>query len=389
MMTLCLAGKRRELMCWGLGAWALLVALCPAPASAGYRLQQEVRGTAPGAFSIEARRDVMDLEMKEGLVIIAPLSKGVEYQLYEPSPPKDEPPLFYWLEDPREGADSAVGILSSTPIRVSARSVRLTTLMLKKKNTVGLEPRKARWVFAKNSQTQEITQIGFPPTDGITPWDGFTVRLSPVETYRLTLAGEGVRVWTQQWERENNDVKTVACIAHEGPRQNPGRLGPPPEPRYFLLRTDKVEELSDYTAVTCGFLDPIANDNLGRLVLRVTPLGQEPSSFAAPPAWERPVNFLMKTAANKKSPEELLRDARSFLASKQVDGALLVAQSCIQRDPNFAECHLLLGELYTRLDQFEEAASAYRKFLQSAPSTHPQVAKVRAKLKAFKKSKAP
>jgi serine/threonine-protein kinase len=200
------------------------------------------------------------------------------------------------------------------------------------------------------------------------------------------LSAEGRKAWTQQGERENNDVKMVTCVMRLPEQKGARRQAA--EPHHFLLRAETTQLLSGVTAITCGFVDDSPGDNLGRLVLRVALLGPEDSSPPARAPLKSAEELSLEAAAAQESTEELYRTGRLLLRAKQLDQALIFGKECIRRDPRFAECHLLLGAVHASLKQVEEGANAYRKFVELAPSTHPQVPKVRELLEAFDKSKS-
>ncbi|MDY7226725.1 tetratricopeptide repeat protein [Hyalangium rubrum] len=270
-----------------------------------------------------------------------------------------------------------MGTLSATPTMLLAKSVRFFTL---EPPPPGTPP---RVVVVENTHTEKRTEFKVPRTAVASLKEAFTVsKLDAATTYQLSLSSEGRYAWMRQENRMADEIKTIVCVKRLPSKKASAVQAA--EPRYVLLREGTPQSLSGISALACGFVDDSPKDNVGSLVLRVIPSGQDPSSFTTPPS---PDDAPPKSAF-QESPAEMYHQGKLLTAAKQFDEALQIGQQCVQQAPRFAECHLLLGASYIRLGHPEEGASAYRKFLELAPD-HSIAPKIRQTLEDFDKSKAP
>jgi pSer/pThr/pTyr-binding forkhead associated (FHA) protein len=82
----------------------------------------------------------------------------------------------------------------------------------------------------------------------------------------------------------------------------------------------------------------------------------------------------------------LYQDARLLMRASKYQGALFKLKQCIETDPTFAECHMLMGACYARMDQPDQGFEQYQVFIKLAPN-HPQAGQVREFIKQFEESK--
>jgi tetratricopeptide (TPR) repeat protein len=111
---------------------------------------------------------------------------------------------------------------------------------------------------------------------------------------------------------------------------------------------------------------------------------------------KKPATSTKKKVAKKAEPEKssdseaqaLYRDAANLLRGQQYAEAETVAKRCIDADPQFADCHMLLGAARSGQKNYDEAVEAYRAFLRLAPD-HRLAAKVRETVENYEQSKSP
>jgi cytochrome c-type biogenesis protein CcmH/NrfG len=60
---------------------------------------------------------------------------------------------------------------------------------------------------------------------------------------------------------------------------------------------------------------------------------------------------------------------------------------CLEKDANFARCHLMLGASYEKLGQMDEAERHYRRFLALTQADDPEVSRVKKVLEDWDNQK--
>jgi pSer/pThr/pTyr-binding forkhead associated (FHA) protein len=80
---------------------------------------------------------------------------------------------------------------------------------------------------------------------------------------------------------------------------------------------------------------------------------------------------------------EALRAGRKFLKEKRAQQAIRQLRNCIQLAPDYADCHLVLGIALAAVEKPDEAADAYRRFLELAPADHPKFEQVKGIVTAY------
>lgn len=93
-------------------------------------------------------------------------------------------------------------------------------------------------------------------------------------------------------------------------------------------------------------------------------------------------------SASASESQTLYQDAANLVRAQQYSEALTVAKRCVDADPKFAECHMLVGAALSGMKEYEQAVEAYRTFLELAPD-HRLAPKVRQTVEAYEKSKSP
>jgi len=73
----------------------------------------------------------------------------------------------------------------------------------------------------------------------------------------------------------------------------------------------------------------------------------------------------------------LYQEGRRFYDADQVTEAVGWFNRCLERDPDFARCHLMLGTCHAKLGRMEDAERSYRRFLALAPADDPAVPRVK------------
>ncbi|HMK73576.1 MAG TPA: FHA domain-containing protein [Myxococcaceae bacterium] len=73
----------------------------------------------------------------------------------------------------------------------------------------------------------------------------------------------------------------------------------------------------------------------------------------------------------------LYQEGRRFYDADQLTEAVGWFVRCLERDPDFARCHLMLGTSYAKLNRMDDAERHYRRFLALAPADDPAVPRVK------------
>nr|BDT36649.1 FHA domain-containing protein [Myxococcus sp. MH1] len=103
-----------------------------------------------------------------------------------------------------------------------------------------------------------------------------------------------------------------------------------------------------------------------------------------PPANTPPANAKEPDKANVEDPTiELVSKTRELLKQQNYREALTFAEKCARVNDSNADCHLVLGITRARLNEIDEGAKHYRKFLELAPANHPSRKGVTDLLKAY------
>ncbi|HLL02035.1 MAG TPA: protein kinase [Myxococcaceae bacterium] len=334
---------------------------------------------------IEARRDVVDVtRVAEQL----PLEPGTSYRISEPNPPEDAPPLFFWLASPLMRAEDSVGAISKQP-----RLIKGATGL----KVFGLAPlppdMPRREVLVENLQSGDSGRLVLAPPEGAGTEQAFQLtRLDEKTTYRLEALPVAEIAYTRG--EEGGPVGMVACVRLSEPGAVPDGILPGAFNReqQFLLRTDASVNLSGATGLLCGFIDSDPSDNRGAIRLRLTPLvSNNPALIEdpSPPKANSPAPKV-RSAERRAEPGAVRRahdDALLLIRTRQFDAAASLARECLQLDPQYARCHMLLGTCYARLSKLELAAKHYREFVRLAPKD-PDAPRVQQLLRAYERRKA-
>jgi ABC transport system ATP-binding/permease protein len=73
----------------------------------------------------------------------------------------------------------------------------------------------------------------------------------------------------------------------------------------------------------------------------------------------------------------LYQEGRRAYDAGQLTEAVASFTRCLERDAEFARCHLMLGASYEKLGQLDDAERHYRRFLALTPSDDPEVPRVK------------
>ncbi len=81
-------------------------------------------------------------------------------------------------------------------------------------------------------------------------------------------------------------------------------------------------------------------------------------------------------------------DGTLLFKKRQFREAKVFFQKCLEADPGFARCHMMLGSTFARLNNAEEGAKHYRQFVQLAPADDADALKVKKFLEEYEASKS-
>jgi ABC transport system ATP-binding/permease protein len=73
----------------------------------------------------------------------------------------------------------------------------------------------------------------------------------------------------------------------------------------------------------------------------------------------------------------LYQEGRRAFDAGQLAEAVAAFTGCLEKDAEFARCHLMLGASYEKLGQLDDAERHYRRFLALTPSNDPEVPRVK------------
>ncbi len=99
----------------------------------------------------------------------------------------------------------------------------------------------------------------------------------------------------------------------------------------------------------------------------------------------RAVEALRPKPARKAGPKDttaseargLYLEGRRLYDAGQLTEAVTSFTQCLERDADFARCHLMLAASYDKLGQMDDAERHYRRFLVLTPATDPEVPRVK------------
>jgi tetratricopeptide (TPR) repeat protein len=95
-------------------------------------------------------------------------------------------------------------------------------------------------------------------------------------------------------------------------------------------------------------------------------LNPKPAKKAAP-----------RSAPTPNEAQVLYQEGRRFFDADQLAEAVTWFNRCLEKDPDFARCHLMLGSSYAKLSRMDDAERHYRRFLALAPADDPAVPRVK------------
>ena len=301
------------------------------------------------AIRLDSRHDLIDLRTITEVLALEP---GTPYRVSEPEPPKDSPPLFFWLAGPQVRASDGVGVLSQRPLQVKgASALKLFALQPVPPGTP------ARQVLVENVQAKAREKVAVAPTTVASMERAFELKnLDTGSTYRLLLMPLEGGAYTRG--PDAGPVQSLACAA-------PG----PNREQQFLLREGATLNLSGATHLLCGFIDDDPADNRGELQLRIT-------RTSGGPAWPVPSPYSLVAPDKTGELQQTFEQATRLFSERKYDTAAIFAERCISLAPGDADCQLLAGATYAAIPgRVDRAAKHYRTFLELAPehSLAPQV----------------
>ncbi|MCP3145276.1 FHA domain-containing protein [Pyxidicoccus xibeiensis] len=104
------------------------------------------------------------------------------------------------------------------------------------------------------------------------------------------------------------------------------------------------------------------------------------AAAVAPPA--APKNDTTATSAQApaepSAAEKTLKEGREHLKAKRYARAVDSLRKCLTLEPEYLDCHMLLGSALANVGKSEESILHYRRFLELAPPTHPQFNRVKS-----------
>jgi serine/threonine-protein kinase len=327
------------------------------------------------AIRLDARHDVIDSQSVPELLALEP---GTPYRVSEPEPPRDSPPLFFWLAGPELRAKDGVGVLSQRPVQVKGASA------LKVFALQPLSPQTpAREVLVENVPGKARQKLSLAPTTVASTERAFELKnLDPASTYRLLLVPLGGGAYTRG--DEGGSLESLACARLPAEAPTEARAAPAPSNRaqQFLLREGESLNLSGATHLLCGFIDDDPADNRGELQLRIT-------RTSGGPAWVSPSPYSL-VAPNKTGELQLAFDeGMRLFGARQYDRAAIFAERCISLGTQDADCHLLAGATYASIPgRQDKALKHYQTFLELAPE-HSLAPQIRQSLEEYEQQQQP
>jgi pSer/pThr/pTyr-binding forkhead associated (FHA) protein len=113
---------------------------------------------------------------------------------------------------------------------------------------------------------------------------------------------------------------------------------------------------------------------------RPTPPKPPDRKLPTPPAPERP-------AKNEQEIQAIISDSAALMKKKQFREAEGLLRKCLELDPVNAECNVMLGSTYAKLNRLDEGARHYRQFLELAPNDS-RAPRVKQMVDDYEKKKA-
>ncbi|ADO68857.1 serine/threonine-protein kinase [Stigmatella aurantiaca] len=336
----------------------------PARASASYPVE---------AIRLDARNDVID---PQSVPEAMDLEAGATYRVSEPEPPRDSPPLFFWLAGPALRAKDGVGVLSQKPIQVKGATA-LKVFALKP-----LPPEApARVVLVENVQRKERQRLTLPPGTAASTERAFELKnLDAASSYRLLLVPMGRGAYTRG--EPAGPLESLACArlpVNGGPSEG-ALAGASSREQQFLFREGTALQVSGATNLLCGFIDDDPSDNQGELQIRIT-------RTSGGPAWPSPSPYNLVTPQKGGEARRVFDEAMQYFAERKYDRAAILAARCVSLEPSDADCHLLAGATYAAIPgRVEKATRHYQTFLKLAPQ-HPLADPIRRSLKEYEAQK--
>ncbi|NTX52502.1 FHA domain-containing protein [Myxococcus sp. CA039A] len=110
----------------------------------------------------------------------------------------------------------------------------------------------------------------------------------------------------------------------------------------------------------------------------------KPPPAAVPAAGkEEPPPVANAADALNEQTGQLVARAGALIKKQKYREALAVADQCAKLDGENPDCHLMLGIAKARLDEIDDGAKHYRRFLELAPADHPYRKGVESQLKDY------
>ncbi|MCP3105278.1 protein kinase [Myxococcus sp. K15C18031901] len=334
------------------------------------------------AIQLEARHHVM--RVSDSASALAGLSSGAEHRILllplrvslsgaghaPPASTETRPPLFYLLRGTDLRAQESLGVLPLKPLALprGATDVRVFTIG-PPIDDEDLKPRQVR-VDSPRSPDTGTTMTVHPEWMTASLDKTFQLKgLTRTQAYRLTLTPVGDGAFTRG--RQGGPQNTVGCVQDISPDALP--IGQPPVSPGFtqrLLVTEGApQRIMNVDALRCGFVDDDTSDNEGAVELHIE------KTEAPPPS--RPRSATGKGAAESA---ETLEKAVALIGEGQLEEAATVLAACLEANAQSFECHLLMGDVATRLHQPDTARTHYHAFLRLAPADHPMRADIRSRV---------
>ncbi len=250
------------------------VAEAPArpPAPPPVETKAPKRGSAKypvDSILLEAARDMV---RPSDTAASTELDPRATYRLYEESPSRDNPPLFYLLTgEDSLSAEASVGMVSTKPVTV--KGVKKVTIF-----TVGEPPARPQVRYVqledvKSSRRNPITidPIRVNPVMSVASLErAFTLEgLDGASVYELKLVSdqEGALLRGDS----GGEVRKVVCARQTDESAMPqAQLERLNREQQFLLQPGRSVLVKAARAVSCGFVDKDPSDNEGALEVRIS-----------------------------------------------------------------------------------------------------------------------
>ncbi|MCE9670746.1 protein kinase [Myxococcus stipitatus] len=283
-----------------------------------------------------------------------------------------KPPLFYLVRGSELFAQESMGQLplKAIPLPRGATDVRVFTIG-PPIDDVDLKPRQARVDDPRRPDSGKLLTV-HPEWMTASLDKAFRLKgLSRTQAYRLTLSPVGEGAFTRG--KAAGPQRTVGCVqdisADAIPMGQP--LVPPLSAQRFLLTEGTPQRITQVDALRCGFIDDDPSDNEGAVELRIEKTELPPPTRGT-------------TRKGTTESPETLEQAVSLMGAGRLEEAATVLSACLEANAQSFECHLLMGEVSSKLAQPDTARTHYNAFLKLAPADHPMRADIRARLASGK-----